>query len=276
MCHILYRWILAAYRLYLLKCITCNNLRIAPLLWRKQSMTRSRIHVALIIAAILLAAVFIFQQPIFHVISAQDDADQAWLRSDTPAQGFSSRQLSPPDWPNAHVGPETPELAPTVPEGIFLRDFRLPGSALRPRASGVGYYWGAGGGCIYNSGGNADEYFNAPLTLPQGAMINTLRMYYNDTSEASNTIGWLTVYDLEGYIANDPITGQTLEWAVASAGSNGFGFADAPNIGHRVDYSTYSYALNWRPVVQGASMQLCGFRIYYESPPFSFLPIVTG
>lgn len=239
-------------------------------------MSRSQIHIALVFAAALLAAILLFQQPAALITSAQDQGNPPWQRSDAPPRDYSPQQLSPPDLPGAHIGPETPDLAPAAPDGVFLRDFRLPGSALRPRASGVGYYWGGGGGCIYNNGGNANEYFNAPLTLPQGAYINTLRMYYLDESATNNTIGWLTVYDFTGHIAEDPNTGQTLEWAVTSSGSNGIGFADANDINHRVDYSLYSYALNWRPVQQGITMQLCGFRIYYEAPPFSFLPVVTG
>ena len=161
--------------------------------------------------------------------------------------------------------------APQAPDGVFLRDFRLPGSALRPRTSNVDYYWGAGGGCIYNSGGNVNEIFNVPLTLPEGATINTVRMYFNDNAEA-NSVGWLSVYDRNGELVE--------EWVMASSGENGEGFGDTgpEPIEHVVDYGVYSYALNWRPTVQGTSMQLCGFRVYYEAPPFglSFLPLMSG
>lgn len=103
--------------------------------------------------------------------------------------------------------------------------------------------------------------------LPQGAVVETLRMYYNDTS-ASNSSAWFTVYDLYGSIVE--------EWSVSTTGSTGNGFNDSATIDHTVDYSTYSYLLNWRPVVTGSTMQLCGFRIFYTPPPFGlmFLPTV--
>ena len=37
-------------------------------------------------------------------------------------------------------------------------------------------------------------------------------------------------------------------------------------INHTVDYNLYSYLVNWRPVVTGATMQLCGFRVFYTIP----------
>lgn len=223
---------------------------------------------SLIIIAIAIIAFLVVQWSAPGISSAQDGSEDAWRSSASPTN-LSPQRLSPPDSPNAHSGPETQAMAPQSPDGIFLRDFRLPGSVLRPRTNSVGYYWGAGGGCIYNSSGNANEIFNVPLTLPEGATINTVRMYFNDNAEM-NSAGWLSVYDLYGALED--------EWLMSSSGDNGAGFSDTEIIDHVVDYGIYSYALNWRPTVQGSEMQLCGFRIYYEAPPFglSFLPRVTG
>jgi hypothetical protein len=45
---------------------------------------------------------------------------------------------------------------------------------------------------------------------------------------------------------------------------------------HTVDYTNYSYVVNWRPNDTGSDMQLCGFRIYYYPPTagVAFLPTV--
>lgn len=200
---------------------------------------------------------------------AQDGAGEEamWRRSDVATDGIEVRLLSPPDSDETRKGAE--EDAPLLsPDGVVLRDLRLPGSALRPWASGVGFDVGSGGGCIYNTGGEPTEVWNTPLTLPEGATVNTVRMYYDDHSDLNST-GWFTVYDQFGAVVE--------EWHMASSGNSGNGFVDTfPVIEHIVDYSRYSYALTWRPLQQGVTMQLCGFRIFYEPPPFglSFLPLV--
>lgn len=231
-------------------------------------MNRTLTRSLVIIIAIAIAGFLVVQWSAPGISSAQDGNEDAWRSSASPTN-LSPQQLSPPDSPTAHSGPETQAMQPLAPDGVFLRDFRLPGSVLRPRTDSVGYYWGGGGGCIYNSSGNAGEIFNVPLTLPEGATINTARMYFNDNAEM-NSAAWLSVYDLYGVLED--------EWLMTSSGENGPGFADTEIIDHVVDYSVYSYALNWRPTVQGSQMQLCGFRVYYEAPPFglSFLPWVSG
>lgn len=202
---------------------------------------------------------------------AQGGEDEAGRRhgSDVATEGIAPERLSPPDSRTAQIGSE--EDAPLLsPDGVVLRDLRLSGSALRPRVSGVGYDWGRGGGCVYTASGDASAVWNAPLTLPEGANVNTVRMYYDDRSDLNST-GWFTVYDQFGALVE--------EWSMDSSGNSGNGFADTfPVIDHTIDYSRYSYALTWRPLQQGVTMQLCGFRIFYEPPPFglSFLPLVTG
>jgi hypothetical protein len=121
----------------------------------------------------------------------------------------------------------------------------VAGSALRPRISSDGIAVNTSGGCIYNSSGSAFGVLNVPLQLPEGANVLSLRMYYADTS-ASNSTGWFTVYDLYGEIVE--------EYSVASVGDTGNSFNDSAPIDHLIDPSLYSYVLNWRPAVAGATM----------------------
>jgi hypothetical protein len=148
-----------------------------------------------------------------------------------------------------------------------ITDFRISGATLRPRASDVEYDWASGGGCIYATSGNNFTVFNSPLNLPQGSNVLALRMYYDDTS-SENSVGWFSIYDLYGNLVD--------EWPVTSVGNTGNGFDDTSIISHTIDYLSYSYVVNWRPTDLGADTQLCGFRIFYEPPPFSavFLPLV--
>ena len=66
------------------------------------------------------------------------------------------------------------------------------------------------------------------MFLPQGSWVDTMRMYYNDTS-ATDSTAWFTVYDLYGNIVQ--------EWAVNSSGNSGNGFNDTALISHTIDYS---------------------------------------
>ena len=135
-------------------------------------------------------------------------------------------------------------------------DLRVVGSALKPRENDVSYTVDVNGSCTYVTAGSAFTVWNTPVHLPQGTRVNTLRMYYYDTS-ASNTTAWFTVYDLYGSIVQ--------EWSVSSSGNSGYSFKDSAAIDHVVNNSVYSYVLNWRPGVANSTIQLCGFRIFYGS-----------
>ncbi len=165
----------------------------------------------------------------------------------------SSAELVDPAAPAA-VEASTGHLeAAESPQGE-LRSLRIAGSVLRERNSADGTAVNTSGGCIYNSSGSAFGVLNTPVFLPQGTTVNTLRMYYNDTS-ASDSTGWFTIYDLYGTIVD--------EFSVSSSGSAGNSFNDSASINHVINYDLYSYVLNWRPAVAGTTMQLCGFRIFY-------------
>ena len=194
--------------------------------------------------------------------AAQPDAD-LWLSSADPPAGTTLAQLSPPD---VSVAAALQEDA-LAPEGLV--SWRVTGSALKPRENDVSYTVASQGGCTYVTAGDNFTVWNIPVMLPQGTTVDTLRMYYSDTS-GSNSTAWLTQYDLYGQIVN--------EWNVSTAGNSGLGFNDSSAINHTVDYSVYSYMLNWRPVVTGSTMQLCGFRIFHNPPIFSlnFLPAVQS
>ena len=162
------------------------------------------------------------------------------------------------DFESSAEGPEEARstiIAEDVAEGAGLVSFRIAGSALKPRQDDVSYSVGGGGACAYVTAGDALTVWNHAVTLPQGSVINTLRMYYYDTS-ASNSTAWFTVYDLYGSIVE--------EWPVSTSTTGGNSFNDSALIDHQIDYNVYSYLLNWRPGVTGSTMQLCGFRIFYQ------------
>lgn len=222
---------------------------------------------ALIALTVVFASFFIAQQVMAQSGGEGGNSSPELPRPLDPALLEWTSSAEPGSIAAPYV-PPTPELLPAAEnDAKALLSWRVAGTTLRPRSSGASYVPTSGGGCFYLSAGDSFVVFNTTLDLPQGATINTLRMYYTDTSESDST-AWLTVYDLYGTIVQ--------EWGVSSTGNLGNGFSDSALINHVVDYSLYSYVINWRPYVIGNTMQLCGFRVFYEPPPFglAFMPMV--
>ena len=94
---------------------------------------------------------------------------------------------------------------------------------MRPRDSSSGWDYQSGG-CVSIANGN--ELLTLNLTLPTGARIDYLRIFYYDTS-ANNSISWVSNYDGAG--------GLTDITNVSSAGNGGYGTQLSPLVNHVVD-----------------------------------------
>lgn len=200
--------------------------------------------------------------PISQMDNAGDALDYRFSSAPVP-EGVVPEDLSPPDSPPS---PDIPGEAAT-PLQTYNAYLRISGAALKPRESNVEWYGGGGGGCIYASTGSSIAVFNVPVYLPQGSTVKYFRMYYHDTNDSKNSSAWFTVYDMYGDIVG--------EWEVSSSGSSGDGYRTTAEFTHTVDYASYSYVVNWRPYDLGSDMQVCGFRLYYHTPPGAvYLPLV--
>jgi hypothetical protein len=161
------------------------------------------------------------------------------------------------------------EVEPRSVESTIV-SIRIPAAALRPIDSDVewhAFYDWPNTGCVYASSGDQYTAWMAPLYLPDGATIRLLRMYYNDQHETIDCTGYVTVFDAWGEIVT--------QWPVySSATGRNYGEAE---LEHVVDYDRYSYVVKWYPNVIGDVMQVCGFRVFYETPwGLAFLPYVTN
>ena len=107
---------------------------------------------------------------------------------------------------------------------------------------------------------------NLHLDIPTGSRIDYLRIFFYDTSD-SNSQAWVTTYD--GASGIDDIA------YVTSSGTGGYGTYLSPYVGHIVNNASDAYVLNWRPVVTGSTMMLCGLRVAYRVPLVDlYLPLV--
>ncbi|HOD06377.1 MAG TPA: hypothetical protein PKH92_15125 [Anaerolineaceae bacterium] len=160
----------------------------------------------------------------------------------------------------ALVRSENSVLAPHPYYYLFV-----PGTALRPRESGAPWADDGSGGCIYSTT-SAGVVFNVDVQLPEGAGIDYLRIFYNDTS-ASDSIAWVTSYNGAG--GYDDLVN------VSSTGSSGFGTSLSDFTRVIVHNANVPLVLNWRPNVAGSTMQLCGLRIAYHMPDYyTYLPSI--
>ena len=161
---------------------------------------------------------------------------------------------------NATGGPNAP---------AWNSNIRYVGSTLRPRSNNVNYtIGGSGGGCVYATSGDAWTVWNTPLTLPDGAQVEWLRMYFydNDTAADHRIIGWFSKYNLYGDLV--------AEWNVQSV-DGGYDYRDvAISPVETINYNNYSYVLNFRPLYANSDLMLCGFRIFYTVFGNTFLPSI--
>ena len=219
---------------------------------KKQIAFVTALTLGLILIAIPVSATYFGQ-------TSSNDEPPLWSSSAPIPEG--TQVVSPPD------APTTIDAVDMSTAQTYNASMRIAGSVVKPRESSVDWTGSGGGGCIYASAGSTYAVFNTPVYLPQGSIIKYMRMYYNDANTSLNSSAWFTVYDLYGSIVN--------EYGVNSSGSTGNGYATTEEFTHTVNYDNYAYVVNWRPNDLGSDMQVCGFRIYYHTPPgVIYLPLV--
>jgi hypothetical protein len=175
--------------------------------------------------------------------------------------GTAPADAAPPNTQGTAVEGSVPRGAAAVHEAepdLVSAWLRIPGTTLKPRASDVEWAAGGDGGGIYATSGNQYEWFNAAVYLPQGSTVTMLRVYVGDTNAGKTCQGYFTVYGLYGGIHQ--------EWGGNSAGISGDGWFDVSIPNEVIDYSSYSYVVNWQAAELGSDMVLYGFRLYYTPP----------
>lgn len=137
-------------------------------------------------------------------------------------------------------------------------DHWIPASEFQPRSSGTGYGY-AGLGYIYRSSGT--DFFWAPVNLPNGALVNGVRLYYYDNS-ASNITMWFTRYYGD--------TSPSLEGigSFTSTGTPG-NTSDYMTLNHTIDLRDPSgnathYVIVINPATTDSSIRFKGVRVFWH------------
>jgi hypothetical protein len=155
-------------------------------------------------------------------------------------------------------GPDTVPNAATI-----FSYFQLVGTAFNVRTTSTTYAYNFNG-CVYETGGT-DNRFMAPLLIPNGSILKYLRLYYNDTSAATDITAWITRYQ----------PGSTSEdlTSVNSAGSSGLGSTLSSEMTHIVDTANWAYTIVLAPNANSSTNSFCGIRVAYYAPTFSALAL---
>ena len=170
--------------------------------------------------------------------------------------------LAAPDHLDETELPQAPETASAV---ATLFKF-IAGSNFHPREATTTHSYG-NAGCLYKT--STSGYLVSDLQLPQGAEIDLVSLYFNDTNANYNAEVWLYAYDGLG--------GFTEIAHVASNGSPGQNSANSALVSHIVDNSTESLGLVvGTGSANDSSVRICGVRVRYnvDVPSYVMLPAV--
>lgn len=126
----------------------------------------------------------------------------------------------------------------------------IAGSAFTPRASSQTVTY-PGAGCTYSN-----MALTTSLELPDGAVIDGVRLYYYSTNASSHVKAAVTSYD----------GGGSFEDLVFGTSSGSAGYADeyfALSTPKLVDNFSESLVL---VALQDAGTRFCGMRVFYDTP----------
>lgn len=168
------------------------------------------------------------------------------------------------DLPARPSGPQAPQSPSDF--GTKINILQIPAAAFQPRCSGQGYDY-SGSGYIYATN-NVCTFFNevlwAPVTLPTGAQILFLDLYYDDT-DATNDI----TASLRAFSSGAGLTDIT---TTASSGSSGVGYASSPlisySVNNNVEYDANGRMLTVLLTIPGATsaLKVKGADIWWDRP----------
>ena len=130
-----------------------------------------------------LTTVLLGALPLAH-LRAQSPSG-IWLSSADAPPGTPLEALSAPDAPAAILGPDELAHRRHVRPGLLARHRLQPEAPRERRLMRIN----GSGSCTYVTSGDASTVWNTVPDLPNGAVVDTLRMYYYDTSAATAAPG---------------------------------------------------------------------------------------
>lgn len=154
-------------------------------------------------------------------------------------------------------GPVLPQAESIAAGGASASRFLFAaGSNFRPRSSDTTFSY-FGGGCVRRDSLAGDSWFTYDLDLPEGSVIDHLRLFYYDIDATSDVDSELWAFDGAG--GTHQIAGAQ------GSGSLGYGDVGSGLFAHSVDTLNQSYSVV--ASLQGGvgeRLALCGVRLRYQ------------
>ncbi len=159
-----------------------------------------------------------------------------------------------------------PPAAPSSPGGATFYKFYSANTFVPYDDDMTFVYFGAG--CLYRTAGS--QFAEINVQLPQGAIVDFLRIYYYDNDAINNASAYLFQFNGLG--------GFTNLGGASSSGTPGQSFTLSPPINHVVDNATGALAI--RLDYGGgtnSNLRICGVRLQYQfALPTLSLPIMLN
>lgn len=139
----------------------------------------------------------------------------------------------------------------------------ISGAAFAPENNNVNY--SRGSASVYSMDGG-EAVFYAPVTIPDGATINQLVLYYYDTS---------TTLDVSVDFYKYDFSMNSIDYLVFASSSGSSGYSTAvQSLNYEVSNERYAYILKAEfPASAGSDVKLLGVRIDYGFP--TYVPLIN-
>jgi hypothetical protein len=159
---------------------------------------------------------------------------------------------------NSPDNPEEPD------ETLAIDYMHATGYAFKSIIEGT-TYTNSAGGCLYTTAGA--PYLFSGIIIPDGSVIEYVRMYYKDTSEANDAS--LVLYQYGEGSSTNLLT-------ISTVGTYPGVRTHSESVDIVINNAVYGYGFEWAAPGNSDTTQICGYRITY-TPPSIFgvaLPII--
>jgi hypothetical protein len=142
----------------------------------------------------------------------------------------------------------------------------IAGSNFHPRESTTTNQY-AGAGCLYRN--TSSGFFVSDLQLPQDAVVDFLRVYFDDSNDANDVTAYLYSYDAQGAFTQVAMAKSNGSGGYSSAGSGFFSYT-VDNVGGALGLVVGMDAAN------DSTIKFCGVRLRYtiDVPSYVMLPAI--
>jgi hypothetical protein len=208
------------------------------------------------------------ENPIDDTLSSNDEEVTGTETGQQPGDFLTNGEGQPDTETPSFIGEEVELMESPESQGVSVFQ-RIAGSNFQPRDSDAtfSYY---GGGCMQRDSNVGDSWFTVDLQVPNGALLDFLRVYYYDNDATYNINSELWAFDSAG--------GTTMIAEADSSGTPGYSSAGSDFFEHTVDNLNETLVIV--ASIQGGvgnTLALCGIRVRYQySLAANFLPAVLN